>query len=248
MPPTTPCGTPCVSVVLARLIVDGEDKGVRSFLVPLHDGETMHPGIITRCALPERTFQSLADVANLNRLLCPRIGSSLNHALTYFCNLRLPPGSLLGPLVQHSNPRATFFHNITRVISGTLCMGSVSHLALRVAVYTVGKYSLRRTVSDPLTRTARVIASFSTQYIPILRALAMVEVFSAFGEESWNTFVGEGVEGTQKHFVAAVYKVTVVKNVLESLLELGDRCGAQGLLECNRLVTAHVRSSAISFL
>ncbi|KAJ7695757.1 acyl-CoA dehydrogenase/oxidase [Mycena rosella] len=66
MPPTTPCGIPCVAVVFARLIVDHVDKGIKPFLVPLHNGHTMHPGIVSKA-------------------LSPRGGSHpVQHALTYF--------------------------------------------------------------------------------------------------------------------------------------------------------------------
>lgn len=42
MPPTTPrSGLPVVAVVIARLIVGGENYGVRPFLVPLGDGHEM---------------------------------------------------------------------------------------------------------------------------------------------------------------------------------------------------------------
>lgn len=49
MPPTTPRGgLPVVAVVIARLIVEGEDRGVRPFLVPLGDGHEMCKGVIAK--------------------------------------------------------------------------------------------------------------------------------------------------------------------------------------------------------
>lgn len=51
MPPTTPRGgLPVVAVVFARLIVEGEDRGVRPFLVPIGDGREMCKGIIAKYA------------------------------------------------------------------------------------------------------------------------------------------------------------------------------------------------------
>jgi len=48
MPPTAPCGTPCEAVVLARLNVAGEDRGIKVFLVPIHDGVNMHKGVVSK--------------------------------------------------------------------------------------------------------------------------------------------------------------------------------------------------------
>jgi hypothetical protein len=49
MPPTTPrSGLPVVAVVIARLIVDGENYGVRPFLVPLGDGREMCKGVVAK--------------------------------------------------------------------------------------------------------------------------------------------------------------------------------------------------------
>lgn len=49
MPPTTPRGRlPAIAVVVARLVVAGEDRGLRPFLVPLGDGRTMCKGVIAK--------------------------------------------------------------------------------------------------------------------------------------------------------------------------------------------------------
>lgn len=48
MPPTAPSGIPCVSIVHARLFVDGKDHGPKVFLVKLHDGKKMNVGVISR--------------------------------------------------------------------------------------------------------------------------------------------------------------------------------------------------------
>ena len=50
MPPTVPAGLPCVAVVFARLIVDGEDRGHRPFIVSLNDGKQMCAGVQSRYA------------------------------------------------------------------------------------------------------------------------------------------------------------------------------------------------------
>lgn len=48
MPPTGPCGIPCVAVVYAKLIVRERNHGIKPFVVWLSDGEYMNPGITAK--------------------------------------------------------------------------------------------------------------------------------------------------------------------------------------------------------
>jgi acyl-CoA oxidase len=48
MPPTTPVDRPCMAIVFARTVVHGEDRGVKPFLVNVHDGKDVNAGITTR--------------------------------------------------------------------------------------------------------------------------------------------------------------------------------------------------------
>jgi hypothetical protein len=48
MPPTSPCGIPAIGIVFAKLIVKGQDYGIRPFLLPLNDGKAMMPGITVK--------------------------------------------------------------------------------------------------------------------------------------------------------------------------------------------------------
>lgn len=57
MPPTSPMGVPCISIVFARAIVHGEDHGVKPFLVPLNDGQSMCPGV--ECKYDDKLLRSL---------------------------------------------------------------------------------------------------------------------------------------------------------------------------------------------
>ncbi|KAF7796924.1 hypothetical protein EIP86_008109 [Pleurotus ostreatoroseus] len=224
MPPTIPGGIPCVSIVFARLIVNNEDRGVKPFLVPLHDGMCMNRGISTR-------------------LLSPRGGSRpVEHAITYFHRVRLPKSALLGHIEKGENIKAAFFWNISRVISGTLCMGTLGINGMRLSAFIAAKYSQRRAVWDAHRQCPRPIISFSTQYQPILIVIAQTYVMDAFGHASRERFA-EASDPVMKHFVAAVFKTTVMKLASEAILVLGDRCGAQGLFEVNQLSVMHVRGS-----
>jgi hypothetical protein len=48
MPPTSPCGIPAAGIVFAKLIVKGQDFGIRAFILPFNDGTNMMPGITAK--------------------------------------------------------------------------------------------------------------------------------------------------------------------------------------------------------
>ncbi|KAJ7611296.1 acyl-CoA dehydrogenase NM domain-like protein [Roridomyces roridus] len=229
MPPTTPAGLPGIAVVFARLLVNGQDRGVKPVLVPLHDGRKMHPGVISK-------------------LLSPRGGSGpVDHALTYFRHVRVPGSSLLGSLEKGADPKGTFAHNIFRVVVGTLGMGTVALSMMRIASYIATKYSMRRIVVDSFTGKPKPIMAFSTQKTPVLTAIAQTLVMDAYCtkvHQLWST----GGSSLQQHFVAAVWKATIVPHSLSILSSLGDRCGAQGLFEVNQISMMHadVRGASIA--
>ena len=124
---------------------------------------------------------------------------------------------------------------------GTLSMTAVYLPSLRTASYIAGKYSLRRKVIDTSTGLSRPIISFSTQYIPVMTAIADAFVSIALVGNILVGFRDPKLRHEMKHFLAAVSKVTVFGDTTKDLIVLGDRCGAQGLLRANQLDTLLVR-------
>ncbi|THU80154.1 acyl-CoA dehydrogenase NM domain-like protein [Dendrothele bispora CBS 962.96] len=230
MPPTSPCGIPVVSIVFARLIIEEVDKGIKPFIVNLSDGYNMTTNVTSK-------------------IITPRGGSRpVKHALTYFHDLHLPPWALLGTKDKESDQRKSFFQNIYRVISGTLSMGAFGLSTMRIASYIAGCYSLRRQVIDASTQMPRPVISFSTQYIPILTGIAQTFVMEAFSKKAREYFVLAKPDIYQQHFIAAIYKVTVLKFAQRLPVVLGNRCGAQGLSEVNQLSVMHadIRGASIA--
>ncbi|KAF7360502.1 hypothetical protein MVEN_00781000 [Mycena venus] len=197
MPPTTPVGLPCVAIVFARAVnMDGQDCGVKPFLVYLNDGQVMSPGVVSK--------------------LLPQRGGShpLNHSITYFRRVRLPAEALLGTPLAPANIRLSFFTNISRVAVGTLVLGSQGISALQVATFVAAKYSRRRTVTNN-NGLQQPIIEFRTQHAPIVTALA------------------------QAYVTNALHQVVTINHAQRSLLDLMERCGAQGLFEMNQLSSMH---------
>ncbi|KAL2844255.1 acyl-CoA dehydrogenase NM domain-like protein [Aspergillus pseudodeflectus] len=229
MPPTSPIrGHPRVGLVLAKLIVGGEDRGVRPFIVHINDGTRMSAGITLR-VMPRRAGPKMLD-----------------HSITTFNQVNLPSSALLGSLDKPANARANFLSVISRISVGTLAISSAMIPVLKRCAFVAGKYSLRRMIHGPDGRVPIPIISFRTQQIPILHTLAQIAVFDAWLLEATERFSDTGLEASVRHGIATCFKATVAKATQESLYTLAERCGAQGLYEHNHIIESQLECRGIS--
>ncbi|OBS16710.1 hypothetical protein FPOA_12655 [Fusarium poae] len=130
-PPTPYCGIPRVAIVFARLIVHGKSQGVKPFVVFLSDAGAMRPGVSLR-------------------ILLSRPGTKpLDHAITTFHHVQLPPSALLGSTSKPKHERAEFLRQIWRVAVGTLSLSIMGISAMRVGTRIAALYSERRTILSP---------------------------------------------------------------------------------------------------
>ncbi|KAL2830464.1 hypothetical protein BDW59DRAFT_17850 [Aspergillus cavernicola] len=227
MPPTTPrCGIPAVAVVIARLVVDGEDRGVRPFLVPLGDGREMCKGVMAK-ALP------------------PRPGAHpIDHALTLFDRVQLPSSALLGSFEKPTSERDQFFSTIQRVAAGTLFLSATSIPGLKLAVYNASRFSFRRIVAGHDGKPMPVI-KFRTQHLPILHAIAQYQVLEAFLVEAATTFRNRKVDPRVRHAVATVFKAAAVQHVHKSIKTINEGCGWHGYFEHNQILQNELEFRAV---
>ncbi|GFG10538.1 peroxisomal acyl-coenzyme A oxidase 3 [Aspergillus udagawae] len=227
MPPTTPrSGLPVVAVVIARLIVDGENYGVRPFLVPLGDGREMCKGVVAK-ALPPRAGAHLID-----------------HSLTLFNRVVLPNSALLGSLEKPRNERDHFFSTIHRVSAGTLFLSGASIPSLKLAVYNAAQFSLRRRVTGHDGNPMAVI-NFRTQHLPILHAVAQYHVLQAFLVQAATIFRNRKVDPRVRHAVATVFKAVALQHFQKSIKALNDGCGWHGYYEQNQILQLELEFRAV---
>ncbi|MFJ8076220.1 acyl-CoA dehydrogenase [Streptomyces sp. NPDC096176] len=164
MPNTTTTGGPKTALVAARLIThDGHDHGIHLFLTPLHDENGPHPGIhIT--PLPPRHLPHPVD-----------------HAITTFTHVRLPPTALLQAphnrlnpdgthTTTHGNPRKRFLTTIDRVTLGKLCMSAAATGTARAAITIAVHYATHRHTTHHHTPTP--LTTHRAHHAPLLDNLA----------------------------------------------------------------------------
>ncbi|KAK2022059.1 hypothetical protein LX32DRAFT_711042 [Colletotrichum zoysiae] len=115
MSPTTLLASiPRLAVVFARLFVSGEDRGVKPFVVNINTTGGIVAGITSR-------------------ILFVRPGTKpLDHSITTFDPVRLPPEELLGPIFKPKNSRDAFLKHISRVSVGTLSLSIMGVSAIKI--------------------------------------------------------------------------------------------------------------------
>ncbi|KLO15455.1 acyl-CoA dehydrogenase NM domain-like protein [Schizopora paradoxa] len=210
MPPTGLVdGLDRVGIVVARLIVCGEDRGLRAFIVPISNNNAMCQGVTSR-RLPGRPGTETLDLAI----------TSFNHVL-------LPHSALLGSHDKPTDPKQNFLSCIHRAEVGSLSMSLVAIPALSVSAYIAAKYSLSRTIPSPSGTSS--LWSLRTQQIPILRAFAQVAVMKAFAREAICLYKDYKLDHRVRAGIATCVKAFFVQQSQESLVELSEACGAQGL-------------------
>ncbi|RDA93690.1 hypothetical protein CP533_4874 [Ophiocordyceps camponoti-saundersi (nom. inval.)] len=228
MPPTSPIeGFPRVGLVFAKLIVKGEEHGVRPFIVWLNDGINMTPGISCR-VLPTRAASK-----------------PLDHSITIFNHVRLPSSAILGSLDKAENERKSFLQVISRLEIGAMAISTTFIPVMKRCVYTAGKYSMRREIRDHQGR-ARPIFYFRTQHEPVCHALSQLLVFEAWVPDNIRRFMDPMVESGVRLAMPALTKALLTKTTQTSLWIFAERCGAQGLYECNDIIESQNESRGLS--
>lgn len=207
MSPTTPlCGIPRVAVVFARLIVDSNDHGIKPFVVRLSESKEMCRGIMSR-VLPTRPGTK-----------------PLDHSITSFEHVSLPPSALLGSKDRPDDIRTDFLRQIWRVSIGTLSLSIMGVTSIKVASSITLTYSQRRLTTAATDGTKMSILHFSTQQRPILKGLANGIILEAFARWTIQEFMKTTHKQSVRYALATVFKATVIRES-SILTELSERCG-----------------------
>lgn len=226
MPASTPSfGIPKVALVMARLIVDGEDRGSRFFVVPICNEREMYRGV-NSVRLP------------------PRSGTGpLDFSITTFNQVHLPPSALVAPDILDYNtptqPLEAWWDEIWRIQLGTMAVPAPWISAIKAVAYIGGRYSMHRCLlgkrSEPVP-----IMTFRTQQWPIAHATAVGMVMA-----NWFPIViKEAMEKTTdhrvRHAMSVIVKTTICRHFQRCVPEVAERCGAQGTFEHNYMARIEV--------
>ncbi|TCD62137.1 hypothetical protein EIP91_007289 [Steccherinum ochraceum] len=229
MAPTLPLdGVQRWGIAMSRLVVDGEDRGIHPFLLQTSDEHGMRPGVHNVC-LPVRS------------------GSVLDYSLTTFNNVHLPRSAFLGRSTDKpKDPRNLLHSYIWRIPVGTCAIGMPGVLSGKILACIAADYSFRRHVGGPKLEVP--IISFRTQALPVLYAVAVSHVFSAWMSQVVEYFISKATTFDARTVLGTIFKTTANRLVTQTARDLGERLGAQGLFPQNHLgiMETDIRGTSIS--
>ncbi|EGN94430.1 hypothetical protein SERLA73DRAFT_125935 [Serpula lacrymans var. lacrymans S7.3] len=229
MPASTPLfGIPKVALVMARLLVDGHDRGPRFFIVPICNAHTMYTGV-----------QSIR--------LGPRPGTSpLDFSLTRFTNVHVPHTALVASNVSDlsppSRPLDAWWDQVWRIPLGTMAVSAPWISSIKAAAYIAGRYSMHRSLVGKGTQPIPII-TFRTQQWPIAHATAVAMVMSSWYPIAIKQCEDRSLDHRVRHGLAVIVKATTCRHFQRCIPEVAERCGAQGTFEHNYMARIEASSS-----
>lgn len=231
MPASTPSfGIPKVALVMARLMIDGEDRGPRFFIVPVCNEHEMHEGV-----------ESIR--------LGPRPGTSpLDFSITRFNHVHVPFTALVSSnLYDHSSPVSpleAWWDEVWRIPLGTLAVTAPWISSIKAAAFIAGRYSMHRSLLGKGTDPVPII-SFRTQQWPIAHATAVGLVMSNWFPMVTKQSADKSMDHHVRHGLAVIVKTTTCRHFQRCVPEVSERCGAQGTFECNYMARIEVRTHSV---
>jgi alkylation response protein AidB-like acyl-CoA dehydrogenase len=226
MPGTSPLyGFSKVALTMARLIVDGEDRGTRFFVVPLCNEREMYRGVES-ITLPRRSGTHPFD-----------------WSITRFHNVQLPPTALISSdpndLSRPLNPSSAWWNEVWRIPFGTLVIAFPWIPALKATAYTGGRYSMIRCILGKGDKPYPIL-SFRTQQLPIMHATATAIVMDIWAPSMIDAVMDSTLDPKVRHAFAVITKTTVLRHFQRCVSEVAERCGAQGTYEYNHMAKLQV--------
>lgn len=219
MPASTPLfKIPKVALVMARLIVQGEDRGCRFFVVPICNEREMYQGVQS-IRLPTRSGTG-----------------PLDFSITSFDHVHLPHSALvasdISDLSKPARPLEAWWDEIWRIQLGTMAVPAPWISAIKAVAYIGGRYSMHRSLLGKNNEPTPII-SFRTQQWPIAHATAVGMVMANW----FPVAVRQAMENTSdhrvRHAMSVIIKTTVCRHFQRCVPEVAERCGAQGTFEHN---------------
>ncbi|KAE9402542.1 acyl-CoA oxidase [Gymnopus androsaceus JB14] len=220
MPASTPgFGIPKVALVNAKLIVDGQNRGARFFIVPICNEHEMYRGVFST-RLP------------------PRSGTNpLDFSITQFDHVQLPPTALVASDIADfsppERPLEAWWDEIWRIQLGTMAVPAPWISALKATAFIGGRYSMHRTIIGKSSTTRIPIISFRTQQWPVLNATAVAMVLDTWFPRSIKFAMADTTDNRVRHAMSVIVKTTICRHFQRCVSEMAERCGAQGTFEHN---------------
>ena len=213
---------------------EGETEGVHAFLVPIRDLETHEP-------LPGVVIEDMGHKMGLN---------GIDNAKLSFNNVKIPRENMLDKFAQidsngeyqtevEGKARNRFLKTADQLLSGRLCIASMSQGSCKGLLAMATEYSCSRLSTGPTGESTVPIMAFNLQQrslIPLIAKTIAIETALVEAKKNWRLHRQNTPKTTKHSLIAQCCGVKAYSGWHVSKLanETRERCGGQGFLSANR--------------
>jgi acyl-CoA oxidase len=214
------------ALVFAQTIVGGRNEGINAFLVPIRDK--------ARQAMPGVDIHDMGVKMGLN---------GVDNATLKFRAVRIPRENMLNRYCdvseegvfssQISGVQARFFKVTERLLSGRLCIASMTLGALKTCIYTAVRYAQKRKGVSPNGKSETPIIEYQLQkncLVPIVARTLGLNMLHNFAKEAYSR---PEQHGQDLIMICCADKTLIGWHAERATAVLRERCGGQGFLAAN---------------
>ena len=225
------------ALVFAQTIVKGKREGVNAFLVPIRDSKLQKfPGV---------EINEMGNKIGLN---------GVDNAALLFHNVRIPRTNMMNKYADVDEKgtfacdvkgiQQRFFKVTERLLSGRLCIASMTLGGLKRCIYTTLKYSKQRMGVSPNGKSETPIFEYQLQknaLIPIISRMLGLNMLHNFAK---GVFANPKGHEHDLLMICCVDKTLIGWHSDRAIATMRERCGGQGFLGANGFGEAIAASHA----